>query len=355
MGLFWKYESNIIKYGGQYSLELKFKRFGDYFSYASKDSSFLRALNSLALEYFKASKEYLNKVDINVHRGRLHDTYAEAMRYKGNPKNSLYHAWDSVLSFATEEIKEDTSHYYCCNYRYWIGDLNTALYLLDDYLYREGVIDDNLMYWHFQKINKHLTDTERGYPPRKENCMDYWHLSHLVDSKISNTLSRSISKESCSYEDEYIFKFVSVLENKKIEDIPGQVTLLEYTVNHDDYPLYGKLFNTFRVHFFTDKDIYLECENLLYVLIARDFVLRYHNGMGDSLNFPNSSIKELLEYLELYGSPNDGHYSGKRSFDVYCQVMDMTGSEEKTKLAKEQYESDDLYIQERRLSHRCKI
>lgn len=301
VNLFYKLEEEIIDYKGKYLLKIKFKRFGNYFYLTSTNKNFLFDIKKLAIYYSKGKDLY--QVQFKKNASDNNKSLKESLIESFN-KEEIFKLWDNIFY----HCKERTNDYY----NYWIGDIESSIAFLNQYLIEEGILKDTIMLAHYSILS------ERNGPfPEKEETLNYRHLKYICGDNALLGLNQLIQKED-------------ILDNKTIRVIQ---TILKFMPMNEifgnvDYNIHTKSFSTKIIN---DN---LECRNLLYLLIAREFICNYFN-IKNELNFPEISVKELSDLLNLlYGYiPTNGwhemfYYENSTAY-LYSKVLDIIGDKEK--------------------------
>lgn len=286
---------------GNIFLKIRFKRFGNYFYLTSINKDFLFDIKKLAIYYSKAKDLYHIQFKKNTSSSNksLREELIEAFN-----KEEIFKLWDNLFY----HCKEQKTDYY----NYWIGDIESSIAILNQYLIEEGILKDAIMFAHYSILFE-----ENGPFPEKEKTLNYRHLKYICGDYALLGLNQLLQKEDI-FNNKTIRVIQNILKFMPMNEIFGNI----------DYNIYSKTFST---KIMNDN---LECRNLLYLLIAREFICNYFN-IKDELNFPEISVKELSDLLNLlYGYiPTNGwhelvYYENSTAY-LYSKVLDIIGDKEK--------------------------
>jgi len=132
-----------------------------------------------------------------------------------------------------------------------------------------------------------------------------------------------------------ISKIVEILKNKTIDEIYGDLESYSDDIVEDYDEPYNITYIV--IHQIEILGKRFECVNLMYLLIARDYVYRFYSNNEDKLNFPELSTLELSNILEMY-LPKIQAYN-KLTLYIYQDVMKLTNNNEKSDNAQKKYDA----------------
>jgi hypothetical protein len=142
MGFFTKFEKKIYKEGRNNILIMKFSRFGQKFYFSSKSQKFLSSLSELAKHY--ANSKNLYNIDMSKDK-EYEPGYSNYVEWHAKIENRIHLLWNNLLE-DTSSITKSPEYYYAYNHgyyhAYWIGDVEFAIFYLNDFMVRESILKE---------------------------------------------------------------------------------------------------------------------------------------------------------------------------------------------------------------------
>ena len=302
MGFFTKFEKKIYKEGRNNILIMKFSRFGQKFYFSSKSQKFLSSFSELAKHY--ANSKNLYNIDM-IKDKEYEPGYSNYVEWHEKIENRIHVLWNNLLE-DTDSRTKSLEYYYAYNhgykhyYGYWIGDVEFAIFYLNDFMVRESILKDSIMFYHLKQIIEKRNSLKNPFP-KKHKTVLYQHLEFLINkNKLYFDLDMSINN------DNLISQIVEILNHKTIDEIYGDLESYSDDIVED----YDKPYNItyIVIHQIEILGKRFECVNLMYLLIARDYVYRFHSNNEDKLNFPELSTLELSNIVSPI-NPMESHFS----------------------------------------------